>query len=48
MDFLLMSYILYTYDLALPVIIAAGSMGAEGAAAPPKVDVCSPVEIKLA
>uniref|UniRef100_A0A673W8P0 Uncharacterized protein n=1 Tax=Salmo trutta TaxID=8032 RepID=A0A673W8P0_SALTR len=31
MDFLLMSYILYTYDLALPVIIAAGSMGAEGA-----------------
>ncbi|XP_014060646.1 dihydroxyacetone phosphate acyltransferase [Salmo salar] len=36
MDFLLMSYILYTYDLALPVIIAAGSMGAEGAAAPPE------------
>ncbi|XP_064846543.1 dihydroxyacetone phosphate acyltransferase-like [Oncorhynchus masou masou] len=34
MDFPLMSYILYTYDLALPVIIGAGSMGAEGAAAP--------------
>ncbi|KAM9551068.1 dihydroxyacetone phosphate acyltransferase-like [Salvelinus alpinus] len=36
MDFLLMSYILYTYDLVLPVIIAAGSMGAEGATAPPE------------
>uniref|UniRef100_A0A8K9V2W5 Uncharacterized protein n=1 Tax=Oncorhynchus mykiss TaxID=8022 RepID=A0A8K9V2W5_ONCMY len=34
MDFPLMSYNLYTYDLALPVIIGAGSMGAEGAAAP--------------
>ncbi|CAB1340289.1 unnamed protein product [Coregonus sp. 'balchen'] len=35
MDFLLMSYILHPYDLALPVIIAAGSRGAEGAAATP-------------
>uniref|UniRef100_A0A8C8I1U6 Uncharacterized protein n=1 Tax=Oncorhynchus tshawytscha TaxID=74940 RepID=A0A8C8I1U6_ONCTS len=34
MDFPLMSYILYTYDLALPVIIGAESMGAEGAAGP--------------
>ncbi|KAK6297404.1 hypothetical protein J4Q44_G00319870 [Coregonus suidteri] len=31
MDFLLMSYILHPYDLALPVIIAAGKPGGPGA-----------------